>query len=160
MNIDSVYKYLTTGPSFSIGYSGIRFKKLSDLDKVATGFEEDFEGMSFNYDQDKDWPKDWLLIGDDRVVGDPVIVDKKSDNLVVMTAIKGDRKWQSFVIADSFTNFMKIIEQFKVICSGRENPEALQQNPYNSIELDLFMSSIRHDNPKTDVSYWQDYFKL
>ncbi len=159
MTIDIVYKFLTSDHGFQIGYSGIRFKKLRDLDSVATGFEQDFEGMSFNYDRDKDWPKNWLLIGYDRVVGDPVIIDAKSENLVVMTAIKSE-KWQSFVIADSFTNFVKIVEQFKAISTGRENPEALQQNPYNSTELNQFMNSIRNSNPKTDVSYWQDYFKL
>jgi hypothetical protein len=113
----------------SFGYSGLELFALEELGEGQTGYSKSPEGRSLCDDGPGSWKPEWLVIGHDTLVGDPIILDTASSTLRVTTAMHGEGSWDPYPIASSlpaFANALRIIRQYS---EGREYPVALEQNP-------------------------------
>lgn len=159
MNLDLVINFLSADHDLCIGYSGITFLKVEELNKGQIGYSRNEDGNSFIDGQEGYWREEWLVIGQDELLGDPIFVDTKSEALTVFSAIHGEGKWEPYIVAHSFSNFINIIEHLKIISENRENPVALESNPLSIHESEQFLYNIKHNNPFADIQYWKGFLE-
>jgi hypothetical protein len=77
----------------SIGFGGIRLLTLAELKEPQIGYRESLEGNDLCTGAPGDWRSDWVVIGEDTCVGDPLVLDASSKALAVLTAMHGQGQW-------------------------------------------------------------------
>lgn len=77
----------------SLGFGGIRLVALAELKDSQIGYSESLEGKDLCTGAPGDWRSDWVVIGEDTCVGDPLILDTSSEVLAVFTAMHGQGQW-------------------------------------------------------------------
>lgn len=130
---------------------------VQELEKAQIGYSVDLTGNSLTGKNSRDWDENWLVIGYEDLCGDPLLIDIEDKNYSVFTAIHGEGIWETTLIADSFEKFIKNIECIKDISTGRENPVKLENNPISEAEKKKILKEISRNNPKTDVSFWENW---
>jgi hypothetical protein len=159
MNIpDKIKNFLSDTRDLSIGDNEINFIQPDDLDKEQVGYSVDPNGNSLVTGNDGDWQEEWLVIATDQL-GEPIIVDIGSPNLTVLSAAYGEGTWEPFVIADSLDNFKNIISSLADISKNRTNPVNLENNPITDKERQNVLTKIEHQNPDTELLYWENIFE-
>jgi hypothetical protein len=155
---EKVKNFLAAGPSISFGYNEISFYGLDSLEEAQVGYRVDTAGVPLITGEEGGWQNEWLVVGNDGL-GDPIIVDTSTADLTVFSAMHGEGSWEPYVIADSLTNFQKIIQLFQRISKGRESPDELENNPFSEQEIEKVLTSIEKQNPGADMTYWEILFE-
>lgn len=155
---EKVKTFLKSAKDISLGYSDINFLNYKRISEEQVGYSFDTNGKSLVTGNDGDWQEEWLVIASDEL-GDPVIVDTSSPNLIVLTAAHGEGKWEPFVIADTLDNFINIINLLKVAAKNRTNPVDLEKNPISNKERQRILTEIKKQNPYTELIYWENMFE-
>ena len=88
----------------TIGFSTIHLYKKDEIESVQTGY---------NINENKEIIKDsigenFLIIGNDSCVGDPIVINLNDDKLPVYTIIHDDCDYLE-IIADSFEDYMQML---------------------------------------------------
>ncbi|HDX9577536.1 TPA: hypothetical protein ROX88_001029 [Bacillus pseudomycoides] len=76
------------------------------------GYSIDLDGQKLTSDKEGDWRAEWVVIGLDSYVGDPVFVDMNDIHCPVYTVQHGEGFWEPIRIADSVE---EMIKEFKKI---------------------------------------------
>jgi hypothetical protein len=63
---------------------------VDELDQGQIGYSVDDNNNSLITGQEGDWKDEWLVIGVDGLIGDPIFVDTSSKKLQVLTAAHGE----------------------------------------------------------------------
>ena len=89
----------------SFGCGGIKLFTAEEIDEAQVGYSRSIDGKSFCDGKRGSWRPEWITIGYDTALGDPIILDTSTPQLRVMTAMHGEGSWDPKVIADSLPRF-------------------------------------------------------
>jgi hypothetical protein len=142
-------------PELSFGYTTIHIYRPWELPSAQVGFSVSPTAESLVGDDDGDWRRNWLVIGYDESVGDPLFIDTSEEGYPVYTAMRGEGSWDPQCIAISLTAFAHALSAVAAVAKGREHPVALEQNPLTQSEKDIVLANIRQHNPNMDVRFWE-----
>jgi hypothetical protein len=98
------------------------------------------------------WPENWLVIGTETSMGDPIILDCESGK--VLQAAHGQGDWESHDdIAESIDGFFAILDALAVV-SEAEGPDKIDGDPLPREDLDRFLDAVKKANPELDPWWW------
>jgi len=141
---------------FNFGYSGIRVFPLSEVDEGQVGYSRAEDGRSFCDGAEGSWKPEWIVIGRDTLLGDPIMLDTSHPDLQVMTAMHGEGSWEPQPIAKSLQTLAIALRAIKDISVGREHPVALEQNPLSDSERLQVLQTIRQaNNGEIGLDFWE-----
>jgi hypothetical protein len=141
-------------PEVSFGYSCLKLLSPEKLEEGQTGYSKSPEGDSLCDGAPGSWKPEWTVIGYDTLVGNPVILNTSS--LQVMTAMHGEETWEPYPIATSLPAFAAALYAVKQVSAGRESPVALEQNPIPPEERARVLQLIRNaSDGEIDVEFWE-----
>jgi hypothetical protein len=139
---------------FAVG--GIQLLKPEELEEEQIGYSRSEKGKSLCTGKAGSWQPEWLVIGSDTGLGDPIFIDTSRPGLPVLTAMHGGDLWEPRTIARSLEHFAVALRAFQEISVGRENPAALERNPLSTKELEHAVQRIagaRTD--EIDMDFWE-----
>jgi hypothetical protein len=140
----------------SFGYGGITLFTPEEIDYAQTGYSRSADGESFCDGKPGSWRPEWITIGHDTLLGDPIILDTSTREFSVMTAIHGEGSWDPEVITGSLAGFGDALREVKRASVGREHPVALEQNPLPEDERRFILARIRNAiGPRADIDFWR-----
>ncbi|HET9364753.1 MAG TPA: hypothetical protein VFP71_07120 [Candidatus Angelobacter sp.] len=139
----------------SFGYGGLKLFAPEEIEEGQVGYSRSAEGASFCDGMPGSWKSEWIVIGFDTLVGDPIILDTSNSALPVMTAAQGEESWEPDLISASLSAFDAAIKTIRRLSAGRENPVELEQNPLTAGERDQALESIQAANGDDfDIEFW------
>jgi hypothetical protein len=83
----------------AFGYAGLKLLSPAELEEGQTGYSLSDEGESLCDGKPGSWKAEWIAIGYDTSLGDPIILDTSSAQ--IMTAMHGEGSWEPYSIAKS-----------------------------------------------------------
>lgn len=139
--IETPPRYKTTLaalPSLEVEYGAGGIKLLTD-----TELADGQIGYAVNRDGEPliGWKLNWIVIGNDTGLGDPIILDIADPDLPVFTAWHGEGTWDLRPISRSVEAFAICFHAFAAIAKGRENPVQTKKDPLTEAERDAYLSS-------------------
>jgi len=159
MNIPPAYPHWLETLGFdevSFGYSGLKLFAVEELDKCQTGYSSSPEGKSLCDGSPGSWRPEWIAIGHDTLIGDPIILDTAGSQLHVMTAAHGEGSWDPYPIASSLQAFAAALHVIHECSAGRENPAALEEKPISAQERSQALEKIQAANVgEINLEFWQ-----
>ena len=135
----------------AFGVGGVRVVSLEELDKFQVGYSRSPQGATLCGGSGR-WQKEWVAIGHETAMGDPLILDTGS--MRVLTAPHGEGEWYPECIATSLQGFEIALELVRGLSVGRANPVELEANPLKDTEREAALSQIAHANPDAEFSFW------
>jgi hypothetical protein len=105
----------------SYGIGGIRIVPLAELNAFQVGYSRLPDGRSL-YGGEGEWQKEWIAIGYETAMGDPVILDAAT--MRVTTAAHGEGAWDPQPIATSLEGFGVALQIFRDISAGQESSQS------------------------------------
>jgi hypothetical protein len=78
-----------------------------EVDSGQVGYSISLQGESLVGDEDGDWKVEWLVIGIDEGLGDPLFVDLSDQRFPVYQAIAGQGAWDPDALAPSLDSFLR-----------------------------------------------------
>jgi hypothetical protein len=139
----------------SLGYIGIELAEATDIDELQLGYSIDLDGNPLTGYSNGDWNPDWLVIGYDDLVGDPIFIDTSDASMPVYTAMHGMGSWDPELIAISFDSFMNSLGHIEKIARNRENPVEIEDNPLAESEIERTIALIEGENPGVESDFWR-----
>jgi len=139
----------------SFGAGGVRLEQLDQIDQAQIGYSVSPQGESFCTGQSGDWQENWLVIGNDTALGDPLIIDTAAANLPVLTAMHGTGNWDPTCIAVSLSAFGAALAEVHRLSIGRESPVALDKHPLPARQRRQALAKIKAANPGADMQFWE-----
>jgi hypothetical protein len=143
--------------SVSFGMTTVTLFKTDKLEQAQIGFSVHPNGETLSGSSEGDWQKSWLVIGEEDLCGDPIFTDLDSEKLPIYTAMHGEGSWEPVLLAESFSNFIQILEQFHSVAKGREHTVALQNNPLPESEANAITNYIKQNNPNAELNFWETW---
>src|SRR5215471_7296415 len=120
--------------AFSFGCGGIRMFPLTEMDEGQVGYSRAQDDRSFCDEAEGSWKPEWIVIGRDTLLGDPLILDTSHPDLQVTTAMHGEGSWEPQLLAKSLKALAVTLRVMAEISVGREYPVALEANPLSDSE--------------------------
>lgn len=140
----------------SFGGGGIRLFPLDEIHQAQVGYACGEDGQSFCDGSEGSWKPEWIVIGYEIWLGDPIILNTSHPNLQVMTAMHGEGSWKPQPIAESLDAFGPVLRAIKEVSAGREHPVGLEQNPLSARERNDVLQTIRNANHgEIDMDFWE-----
>ena len=136
----------------SYGVGGIRIVPLELLEEFQVGYSRSPEGKSLCGPVGW-WQKDWIVIGQETAMGDPIILDAVT--MQVMTARHGEREWNAEPVAVSLAGFGCALKVLRMLAAGRENPVQLDAHPLSNGERQSAFFTIAQNNPDIALLFWE-----
>lgn len=159
MNVPIEYAFWVSSLGFtelSFGYTGLKIFTPAELDERQVGYATSADGESLCDGNPGSWRPEWVVIGNDTLVGDPIILDTTAPDLQVKTAIHGESSWEPYPIADSLQGFGEALQAIKKASVGRESPSALENNPISEEERQGVLEVIRMANGNNiNMEFWE-----
>jgi hypothetical protein len=143
------------------GAGGLMLFPASELEVRQIGYAIGADGSSFCGPEEGYWRRNWIVIGEDTCLGDPIFIDTQSDDLPVFTAMHGEGIWKPEPVAISLKAFAQCWDEFSRIAKGRSNPVEQEENPLSQDEIDAFLDRVQKINSsRTDIEYWQEVLEF
>ena len=140
----------------SYGVGGIRIFPLAEIDEGQIGYSLSPDGDSLCDGAEGSWKPEWVVIGYETGLGDPIILDTSNSDFQVMTAIHGEGSWEPQPIAKSLEAFGMTLRAVREISTGREYPVALENNPLSDDERRSVLQAIRKINgDEIEMGFWE-----
>jgi hypothetical protein len=138
------------------GYGGIELFEANDLANRQVGYSVNPDGDSLCGYAAGDWKAEWIVIGCELGLGDPLILDTSDDKLAVITAMHGEGSWQPEPVSSSVESFLQMLIDFRELARERENPVKLEAHPLDEVERSHFLEQIAASNGTLSApDYWQ-----
>jgi hypothetical protein len=141
------------------GYRCVTLVDVNALSDAQIGYAISPQGEDLTGHAPGDWRVEWLVIGTDDEVGDPIFVDTSVEEWPAFTAPHGTGAWEPERIADSFVGFLHALRIISDLASGRENPVALERNPLPLRQRERALGEIRKRNPEAEPAYWEGWLE-
>jgi hypothetical protein len=154
----AIIDFLNSAGDISLGCSEINFCTAESIEDEQTGYSIDTDGNTLMKCNDGDWLKQWIVVATDQL-GDPIIVDTQLPNCPVFSAIHGEGKWETFLIANSLANFKKIIGLIKQVSKNRTTPVEIENNPITKEELNRVIDAIFKIDTGAGISFWKSFME-
>lgn len=151
-------RFISKAEDISIGYSEINIFKLENIEKEQIGYSVTENGKSLVGNKNRDWKKNWIVIGTDNM-DDPIFVDIENPNLPVFISEHDNEEWEENYIAISIEKFSSILNDLRNLSINRQNPVEIEKNPISETELELFLTKTKNDNNWMDIEYWEIFLE-
>lgn len=140
----------------SYGVGGIRIFPLAEIDEGQIGYSRSPDGYSLCDGAEGSWKPEWIVIGYETGLGDPIILDTSNPNSQVTTAMHGEGSWEPLPIAKSLEVFAATLRAIREISVGREYPVALENNPLSEDQRQSVLRAIRKINDdEIEMGFWE-----
>jgi hypothetical protein len=140
--------------SFDAG--GLKLFTPEELEEHQVGYSCSQEGKSFCDGRPGSWQPEWLVIGYETGLGDPIFLDTSLPALPVLTAMHGEESWEPRPISLSLEGFATALRAFREISIGREDPAGLEENPLSSEERARALQRIAGAHgDEIDMGFWE-----
>jgi hypothetical protein len=138
----------------AFGYAGLKLLSPAELEDGQIGYSFSATGESLCGGKQGSWKAEWIAIGYDTSLGDPIILD--TSNAQIMTAMHGEGSWEPYAIAKSLHAFAIALKEIKRASTGREYPAALENNPLSDEERDRILDMIRKaSGDGINLEFWR-----
>lgn len=97
------------------GSEGFRICKIPELPEAQLGYAKHPNGNDLTGENEGDWKKEWIVIGNDTSLGDPYFIDTSVEALPVYTAMHGMGSWNPEEISPSLRNFLGSLKHLQSI---------------------------------------------
>jgi hypothetical protein len=139
---------------FSFGYAGMKILSPVELEDGQIGYSFSAKGASLCDGKPGSWKAEWIAIGFDTSLGDPIILNTSSAQ--IMTAMHGEGSWMPYPIATSLDALGIVLKEIKRASTGREHPVALENNPLSDEERDRILDMIRKaSGDGINLEFWR-----
>ena len=139
----------------SYGSGGIKLFGAGELENAQLGYSVALDGNSLCSGESGAWQPNWVVIGYETGLGDPLFVDTDLATLPVFTAIHGEGAWEPVLVASSVEAFGMCIGEFARISEGRSNPVQCEANPVSDEERTLFLRRVADLNQSSKApEFW------
>jgi hypothetical protein len=159
MKVPAEYATWVSGLGFtelSFGYGGVKIFTFAELEESQVGYSRSPSGESFCDGQPGSWRPEWVVIGYETSLGDPIILDTAAADLQVKTALHGEGSWDPFPIARSLNSFGEALKAVQAASVDREYPVALENNPLPEEQGRAILESIRKANgDQINMEFWE-----
>jgi len=136
------------------GTGGLKVFAEVELPKGQVGYAFASDGKSL-CNSAGGWQSDWLVIGYDTGVGDPLILNTSGPQLPVFTSVHGEGKWELQPVAISVESFAACLDEFAKIALGRSNPVETDRNPLPDADREAYRTRIAAINEnKIAPDFW------
>ena len=140
----------------SFGYGGLKLFAPEEIEEGQVGYSRSAEGASFCDGMHGSWKSEWIVIGFDTLVGDPIILDTSNSALPVMTAAQGEESWEPDLISASLSAFDETVKMIQLLSVGRGNPVELEKNPLPDQERTRALEAIQALNgDEAGLEFWK-----
>jgi hypothetical protein len=137
------------------GCGGIKLLGAAEIGGGQVGYSVAPDGRSLCSSDHGAWRPNWTVIGYDTACGDPLFVDTNEAALPVLTAIHGEGAWIPQPVAISIEAFVRSLEEFARISTGRTNPVERDSNPLPDYERETFLRRVAELNGgQFDPDFW------
>ena len=138
------------------GYGGLKLFEADELEEAQVGYSVGADGRSLCSAERGLWQPDWLVIGCDTGLGDPIFVDIGAPNLPVFTAMTGQGLWEPKPVAISLDAFAQCWREFEQVAQGRDWPENEGANPLSKAGRDSYLGRIKETNDwRIEADLWE-----
>ena len=144
-----------TKKSISIGFNGIALFDEKDIEKSQIGYSKSANGTNLIGSEHGRWLENWIVIGREYSLGDPIFVDVNRPDFPVYTATHGEGKWSPELICTTYPAFIQIIQKLELLATGRENPTKMEENPITQEEYNEFIAFVTDKADLEDLSFWE-----
>jgi hypothetical protein len=139
---------------FDVG--GLKLFTPEELEEHQVGYSRSREGKSLCDGRPGAWQPEWLVIGYETGLGDPIFIDTSVPALPVLTAMHGAGSWEPETISLSLQDFATALRAFQEVSVGRESPVALERNPLSSEERARALQRIAGaQGDEIDMGFWE-----
>jgi len=149
MNLPSRYLEARKRLSFdqvSLGYGGIKVFPLREIEEAQVGYSVSPDGAPLCGSEPGDWNANWIVIGYETGLGDPLFIDAGNPDLPVFTAMHGESSWNPDLIGKTPEAFAASFDEFREIAAKRQDPISLEENPITDGERKAFLQRIAELN--------------
>jgi hypothetical protein len=136
------------------GAGGVYLYRVDELPSAQLGYSTSPDGTSLCGSGVGDWRKSWIVIGQDLLLGDPIIAESGTAGMPVLTAMHGEGRWDPDQISSSLEHYRNALIQFASVAEGRDNPVKLEGNPLSAKARKAAVMAICGNDPGADVDYW------
>lgn len=148
----------TTLETVSFGWFELTLFPSSKLEEEQLGYAVGADGEDFTGTADGDWRAEWLVIGRDGLVGDPIFIDLGQPRFPVFTAPHGQGRWVPLLVAESFAGFVEALELIEAASRGWASSAEDEENPFPDEERRAILEQIAAANPGVDLDFWEEAF--
>lgn len=138
-----------------IGYGGIEMVGADDLGEAQFGYSVADDGTDLTGTNDGDWMRQWVVIGEEVMCGDPVFVDTEKPGFPVYTAMHGEGSWDPTLISETYLGFVSILDRLALLAKGREHPAGLIKKPLTLEEIEAFVAFASKAGRLEDPGFWE-----
>jgi len=158
MAFTRIVKVLEKYPAreIEIGGVGLSLTTNDSFKEQQTGYRFTPGGQALIGDEKGDWKAEWWVIGTDRLVFDPILVDIDTEDLIVYTAEHGQGSWQVELISNSLKGLLESIEVLYQFKQAYINYKTNKQIPVREI-LTTTQNQVKQ-NCEVQAGYWKNYF--
>ena len=146
--------------SVDFGYQTLTLFSAGELEDEQIGYRISPSGEDLTGSRAGDWRSEWLVIGRDGLLGDPIFVDLTDEALPVFTAVHGEGSWSPELIATSLGGFIEALKEIESVSHGRSNPVELERNPLPAAEKEEVLQRIAEASGNASQEYWESWFAL
>jgi hypothetical protein len=135
--------------NIEIGYGGVNLFNGGEIAARQVGYSISSDGKNISGLEDGDWKPNWLAIGYETALGDPLFIDVKLLSLPVMTAMHGEGTWVPEIIATNLEGFFSILRRLAEIAQDGHWPVTAK-------EQEEFLSEVRRSKGDTAMDvFWR-----
>lgn len=155
-------------------YQYLKIRNAIELDEISYGYrtfalfsESEIDEEQKGYSTDaltgeilSDWKDNWLVIGREDLVGDPLFVDLQAEELPVYTAAHGEGNWNPILVSNSFSGFIESLLEVQKVSNGRINPVELENNPLPEVIREQVLNKISKLSGGAPLEFWESWFEV
>lgn len=139
----------------NLGCCGLHVYLPEEIEEGQLGYPTSPDGSSLCTGETGAWRPEWIVIGYDTGLGDPLIMDTSDPALPVMTDMHGQGRWEPVKIAASLEIFLSAFKDLAQIAEGRGSPVELEAKPLSQRERSDFLRRISELNGnRTGLEFW------
>lgn len=139
----------------SYGIGGIKLFSAAELEDGQLGYSVAPDGSSLCSGEPGAWQPNWVVIGYETGLGDPLFLDTDLASLPVFTAMHGEGAWKPVSVATSVEAFGMCLEEFARISEGHSNPVECEANPVSDDERIVFLRRVAELNHVSNApEFW------
>ncbi|HWB32979.1 MAG TPA: hypothetical protein VG714_07395 [Acidobacteriaceae bacterium] len=101
------------------------------------------------------WQANWIVIGNDTGLGDPIILDAADPALPILTAWNGEGTWNLRPVSISIEAFALAFAAFASIAQNRSNPVQVKENPLSESEREEYLAKISELQENKRYDFWE-----
>ncbi|MES0488559.1 MAG: hypothetical protein ABUK01_01105 [Leptospirales bacterium] len=141
-----------------IGYEGFELFQSDIIDEEQAGYSFDLDGNDLTGEEDGKWRKEWIVVGRDTSLGDPLLIDTSKKEFPLYTAVHGEESWDPVLLSPSLERFLKSLEILRKLETEFHRVKETKDVAAFESMRGLSLIEILRLNEGCDDSFWEEMF--